>query len=62
PDDARAAEAKFAICDDFVVQFPEADPPHPKAQEFMDAWFNARQVVNLGRRAAKPNPSPAPNP
>jgi hypothetical protein len=27
---------------------------------FVEAWFNARRVVDLGRRAAKPNPTTAP--
>jgi hypothetical protein len=62
PDDFRTVEAAFAALDDLVVQFPDADEPHPQAQEFMDAWFNARKVVDLGRRAAKPNPpTPPPN-
>jgi hypothetical protein len=32
-------------------------------RQFSDAWFAARQVIDLGRRAAKPaGPPPPPNP
>ena len=41
---------------------PDAETPHPKAQQFVDSWFNARQLVNLGHRAAKPTPPPPPPP
>ena len=50
PDDARAIEAKFAELDDLVIQFGATE----LGQHFVNAWFNARQVVDLGRRAAKP--------
>jgi hypothetical protein len=56
PRDASDLEAKFAALDDLVIQFDES----PKGAEFVAAWFNARQVVDLGRRAAKPTPSSTP--
>jgi len=61
PDDVRAVEAQFSLCDDFLPQFALASDI---GLQFSDAWFAARQVIDLGRRAAKPNGgnSPAPNP
>ena len=56
PDDVRAIEASFADLDDLVIQFGDT----PTGSAFVDAWFNARKVVDLGRRAAKPAPAPAP--
>jgi hypothetical protein len=60
PDDVRAAEAQFFLCDDFLPQFAlVSDIGH----QFSDAWFAARQVIDLGRRAAKlAGPPPPPNP
>ena len=52
PDDVRAIEAKFSVLDDLVIQFSEA----AAGDEFVGAWFNARKVVDLVRRAAKPAP------
>lgn len=56
PDDVRSVEAQFSLCDDFLPQFAIASD---EGRQFSDAWFAARQVIDLGRRAAKPN-SPAP--
>ena len=55
PGDFRTVEAKFAALDDLVVQFGDS----ATGAEFVSAWFNARKVASLGRRAAKPAP-PAP--
>ncbi|PYI94759.1 MAG: hypothetical protein DME97_00045 [Verrucomicrobia bacterium] len=59
PDDVRAVEAQFSLCDDFLPQFALASDI---GRQFSDAWFAARQVIDLGRRAAKPNQPPPPNP
>jgi hypothetical protein len=56
PGKFAATEEKFAELDDLVLQFNTTD----LGKQFIDAWFNARQVVALGRRAAKPAPAPAP--
>ncbi len=58
PNDARNIEAKCAELDDLVIQFADT----AAGDEFVGAWFNARKVVDLGRRAAKPAPVPAPAP
>jgi hypothetical protein len=57
----RAVEAQFSLCDDFLPQFALA---RDLGLQCSDAWFAARQVIDLGRRAAKPNPPnpPPPNP
>jgi hypothetical protein len=52
PDDVRDMEEKFAALDDLVIQFEDT----PTGAEFVDSWFNARQVVDLGRHAAKAKP------
>jgi hypothetical protein len=57
PDDVRAVELQFSVCDDFLPQFALASDI---GRQFSDAWFAARQVIDLGRRAAKPNPPPPP--
>ncbi len=59
PDDVRAVEAQFSLCDDFLPQFPLASE---MGRQFSDAWFAARQVLDLGRRASKPAAPPAPPP
>ena len=50
---------KFAGLDDLPIEFGET----PEGSAFVDAWFNARKVVDLVR-AAKPaaaqSPEPAP--
>ncbi len=61
PNDGRAIEAKFSELDDLMIQFADT----AAGDEFVGAWFNARKVVELGRRAAKPavavpEPGPAP--
>jgi hypothetical protein len=60
PGKFAAVEEKFAELDDYILQFGTT----VLGRAFVDAWFNARQVVALGRRAAKPKqPStPAPKP
>ena len=40
---ARAIEGKFAGLDDLVIQFGDT----PEGSAFVNAWFNARKVVNL---------------
>lgn len=55
----RAVEAQFSLCDDFLPQFALASDI---GLQFNDAWFAARQVIDLGCRAAKPNPLPPPKP
>ena len=56
PGQFAAVEEQFAGLDDLVIQFRGT----PVGDQFVDAWFNARRVVDTGRRAAKPNPPPAP--
>lgn len=51
PGDVRALEADFADLDDLVIQFDDGDGV---GHTFVEAWFNARHVNDLGRRAAKP--------
>jgi hypothetical protein len=55
PHDVRDLEELFSALDDLVIQFDENET----GAEFVAAWFNARKVVDLGRRAAKPAPRPA---
>ena len=56
PDDVRAVEVQFSLCDDFVPQFAMASD---LGRQFNDAWFAARQILDLGRRASKPAAPPA---
>jgi len=58
PGQFAAVEAQFSTLDDLVVQFNDT----PVGKQFVAAWFNARHVADLGKRAAKPNPTPAPVP
>jgi hypothetical protein len=53
PGQFAAVEEKFAELDDLVIQFRGAEA----SDRFVEAWFNARRVVDTGRRAAKPNPA-----
>jgi hypothetical protein len=57
-EDRHTIEAQFSTCDDFLPQFALSGE---MGRQFSDAWFAARQMIDLGRRAAKPNP-PAPPP
>ena len=57
PADVRAIEAKFDECDDYLPQFALVSD---LGRQFSDAWFAARHVDDLGRRASKPNPAPNP--
>ena len=59
PDDIRAVEAQFSLCDDFLPQFALATE---MGRQFSDAWFAARQVIDLGRRASKPGGGNSPGP
>jgi len=59
PDDFRTVEAQFSLCDDFLPQFAMASD---LGLQFSDARFAARQVIDLGRRASKPNPTTPSNP
>ena len=58
PSKFAAVEEQFAQLDDLVIQFRGSDA----GDRFVDAWFNARRVVDTGRRANKPSPAPAPAP
>jgi hypothetical protein len=59
PGKFAAVEAQFSELDDLVVQFNDT----PLGKQFVDAWFNSRRVVDLGRRAAHPaTPTPPPTP
>jgi hypothetical protein len=49
--------AQFSLCDDFLPQFALVSDI---GLQFSDAWFAARQVIDLGRRASKPAGPPAP--
>lgn len=53
-----AVEEQFAELDDLVIQFGST----PAGKEFVEAWFNARRVAQLGRRSAKPKTPPSPGP
>lgn len=58
PGDVRGLEEQFSVLDDLVIQFDES----AKGAEFVAAWFNSRAVVELGRRAAKPEKPASPAP
>ena len=58
PGQCAAVEAQFAALDDLVVQFRGTDA----GNKFVDAWFNARHVVDAGHRFNKPTPAPATTP
>ena len=58
PGQSATTEEMFAVLDDLILQFRGT----PAGDRFVDAWFNARRVVDLGRRAAKAAPAPAPAP
>lgn len=45
-----AVEEKFSDLDDLIIQFGTTEA----GRQFIDAWFNARQVTQLGRQAARP--------
>ena len=55
PADVRAIEAKFDQCDDYLPQFALLSD---LGRQFSDAWFAARHVDDLGRRASKPSNPP----
>ena len=54
PGQFAAVEEMFAGLDDLVIQYRTSDI----GKQFVDAWFNSRHVDDLGRRAAKPAPTP----
>jgi hypothetical protein len=58
PGKFAAVEEKFAELDDLIIQFRGT----PAGDRFVDAWFNARRVVDTGRRANKPAAAPTPVP
>ena len=53
PGQFAAVEEKFAELDDLIIQFRGTEA----GDRFVEAWFNARRVVDIGRRAAKPTVS-----
>ena len=53
PGKFSAVEEMFADLDDIIIQFGTTEV----GKEFIAAWFNARHVTPLGRRAAKPKVS-----
>ena len=57
PGDVGAIKEKCAALDDLVIQFGETT----EGIAFVDAWFNARKVVDLVR-AAKPAAAQSPEP
>jgi len=61
PGKFAAVEEQFSDLDDLIIQFGTTEA----GKEFIDAWFTARHVTPLGRRAAKPKtvtPLVTPNP
>ena len=59
PGQFAAAEDKFSELEDLVLQFRGT----AAGDRFVDAWFNARRVVDTGRLANRPTPpAPAPTP
>ena len=57
PGQFGTTEEKFAELDDLVIQFRGSEA----GDRFVEAWFNARRIVDTGRRAARPNPAVASN-
>ena len=53
PSQFAIVEEKFSELDDLIIQFRGTEA----GERFVDAWFNARRVVDTGRRVAKPNPA-----
>lgn len=58
PAQFATVEEQFAELDDLIVQINTT----AAGQRFVDAWFNARRVVDTGRRANRPAPAPVPAP
>lgn len=58
PGQFARVEEQFAELDDLVIQFRGTEV----GDRFVEAWFNARRVVDTGRRAARPNPTTTPPP
>ena len=58
PSKFATVEEQFAQLDDLIIQFRGTEA----GDRFVAAWFNARRVVDTGRRANKPAPAPAPAP
>lgn len=57
PSQFAVVEDQFSELDDLIIQFRGTEA----SDRFVEAWFNARRVVDTGRRAAKPAPAaPAP--
>lgn len=58
PGQFAAVEQQFTVLDDLILQFRGT----PAGELFVDAWFNARHVMDLGHHATQPAPAPAPSP
>ena len=54
PDRVRTTEGHFAELDDLVLGFRGTE----LGKRFVEAWFNARRNVDLGRRSARKKVSP----
>ena len=54
PSKFATVEEQFAQLDDLIIQFRGTEA----GDRFVAAWFNARRVVDTGRRANKPAPAP----
>lgn len=55
PGQFAAVEQQFSGLDDLIIQFRGT----PAGDLFVDAWFNARHVVDLGHHTTHPAPAPA---
>lgn len=58
PGQFAAVEQQFKDLDDLVIQF--RDNTGGKGDQFVEAWFNARHVADLGIRHAHAEPTPQP--
>jgi hypothetical protein len=58
PGQFAGVERQFSALDDLIVQFRGT----PAGDVFVDSWFNARHVADLGHRTATPAPAPTPTP
>ncbi|HTX22706.1 MAG TPA: hypothetical protein VMD27_12735 [Candidatus Aquilonibacter sp.] len=56
PGQFAGVEQQFSALDDLVIQFRGT----PAGDLFVDAWFNARHVVDLGHHTTHPASAPAP--
>jgi len=58
PGQFAAVEQQFTVLDDLIHQFRGT----PAGDLFVDAWFNARHVQDLGHSTAHTTPAPVPAP